>query len=64
MELKVDPYQQQGFPLLQSKRYFLPLTMVEMQGLTLQQLADLHDASTPEVQKWMLENMHLFTEKE
>jgi len=30
--------------------------MVEMQGLTIQQLADLYDASNPEVQKWMHEN--------
>jgi len=27
-----------------------------MKGLTLQQLQDLYDASTPDVQKWMLEN--------
>ena len=33
--------------------------MVEMQGLTIQQLADLYDASSPEVQQWMLENIHL-----
>ena len=30
--------------------------MVEMQGLTLQELQDLYDASNDEVQKWMLEN--------
>ncbi len=32
--------------------------MVEMKGLTLGQLADLYDQSTPEVQKWMHENIH------
>jgi len=37
--------------------------MVEMQGLTIQQLADLYDASTPEVRKWMYENVHLWNEK-
>ena len=30
--------------------------MSEMRGLSLQELADLYDASTPEVKKWMLEN--------
>ncbi len=30
--------------------------MVEIRGLTLQELADLYDASTPEVQQWMHEN--------
>ena len=53
MELKVDPYQQQGFPLLQSKRYFLPLTMVQMQGLTQQELQDLYGASSPEISKFL-----------
>ena len=37
--------------------------MVEMQGLTLHQLADLYDASTPEVKQWMLENINLWKEK-
>ena len=60
MELKVDPYQQQGFPLLQSKRYFLPLTMVQMQGLILQELQDLYDASNDEVRKWIHENVQLW----
>ncbi len=35
-----------------------------MKGLTLQELADLYDASTPEVQKWMLENSEMWWEKE
>ncbi len=30
--------------------------MVQMQGLTLQELQDLYDASSDEVKKWMLEN--------
>lgn len=34
--------------------------MVEMQGLTIQQLADLYDASTPEVRNWMLDNIDLW----
>ena len=38
--------------------------MVEMKGLTLQELQDLYDASTPEIQKWMLENIHLTYEVE
>jgi len=33
--------------------------MVQMQGLTLGQLADLYDKQTPEVQKWMHENIDL-----
>lgn len=33
--------------------------MVEMRGLTLQQLQDLYDASTPEVRNWMLKNVQL-----
>ena len=31
--------------------------------MSLQQLADLYDASTPEVRKWMHENVHLWNEK-
>lgn len=34
--------------------------MVEMKGLTLQQLVDLFDASTREVRKWMYKNVHLW----
>jgi len=37
--------------------------MINMQGLTLGQLADLYDKQTPEVQKWMRENIHLATGK-
>ena len=33
--------------------------MVEMQGLTLQQLQDLYDASDDEVRGWMRENIRL-----
>jgi len=31
--------------------------------MSLQQLADLYDASTPEVRKWMHENVDLWKEK-
>ena len=31
-----------------------------MQGLTLQQLQDLYDASNDEVKEWMRENIHLW----
>ena len=34
-----------------------------MTNLTIMELANLYDKQTPEVQKWMLENMHLYTEK-
>ena len=37
--------------------------MVQIQGLTLGQLADLYDASPPEVRKWMHENVDLWKEK-
>ena len=37
--------------------------MVNIQGLTIQQLLDLYDASPPEVRKWMHENVHLWKEK-
>jgi len=33
--------------------------MLQMKGLTLQELEDLYDASTEEMQKYMLENIHL-----
>jgi len=33
-----------------------------MEGLTVQELADLYDASSPEVQQWMHENIHLWRE--
>ena len=38
--------------------------MVEMKGLTLQELQDLYDASSDEVRKWMHNNAHLIMEKE
>jgi hypothetical protein len=38
--------------------------MINMHGLTLGQLADLYDQSTPELQKWMRDNIHLATGKE
>jgi hypothetical protein len=38
--------------------------MVNMQGLTIGELADLYDKQTLEVQKWMHENIHLATGKE
>ena len=37
--------------------------MVKMEGLTIQELADLYDASTPDVKQWMHDNIHLWKEK-
>lgn len=37
--------------------------MLQMQGLTLGQLADLYDASSDEVNKWMHDNIHMWKEK-
>ena len=37
--------------------------MIDMTNLTIMELANLYDKQTPEVQKWMLESMHLYTEK-
>jgi len=37
--------------------------MVNMKGTTLQELQDLYDDSTEEVQKWMLDNAHLCFEE-
>ena len=37
--------------------------MVNMVGLTVQELADLYDRSSPEVQQWMLDNIHLWREE-
>ncbi len=34
--------------------------MVNMEGLTIGELADLYDKQTPEVHKWMLENSELW----
>ena len=45
------PYQNDDFPLPNSFQSLIPLIMAEMQGLTLQQLADLYDASIPEIRK-------------
>ena len=33
--------------------------MVSITGHTLQSLAEIYDASPPEVQQWVLENLHL-----
>jgi len=38
--------------------------MINMQGLKLGELVDLYDQSTPEVQKWMRDNIHLATGEE
>jgi len=53
----------EGFSLPCSEDSFLTLSMVQMQGLTLQQLQDLYYASSDEVRKWMLENIDLAFEK-
>ena len=37
--------------------------MIDMTDLTIMELANLYDKQKPEVQKWMLENMHLWKEK-
>ncbi len=57
-------YQKQGLTLPQILNLRLALIMINMPGLTLGQLADLYDASPPEVRKWMHENIHLVTGKE
>ena len=38
--------------------------MVDMTNLTIMELANLYDKQTPEVQEWMLENIHLAFGKE
>lgn len=38
--------------------------MINMQGLTIGELADLYDKQNPEVQKWMLDNSQLAFEKD
>ena len=37
--------------------------MVNMQGLTLEQLADLYDQSPPVVKQWMLDNSKEWTKE-
>ena len=37
--------------------------MISFKGLKLQQIADLYDRSSPEVQKWMIQNLHLWREE-
>jgi len=37
--------------------------MISFKGLKLQDIADLYDRSSPEVQKWMHQNLHLWWEE-
>ena len=54
-----------SLPLKDQKdlREFLALyysVMVNIQGLTIQQLLDLYDASPPEIKQWLHENVQLW----